>query len=88
MPHSAREAPQLSLLATYASHGESEHGKRLEMGQGLLGQCAITKQKILLENVPPDYIRISSGLGSASPRNLLVLPVVFEGQVLASPLSA
>jgi len=78
---SAREAPQLSLLATYASHGESEHGKRLEMGQGLLGQCAITKQKILLENVPSDYIRISSGLGSASPRNLLVLPVVFEGQL-------
>jgi HAMP domain-containing protein/signal transduction histidine kinase/DNA-binding response OmpR family regulator len=78
---SRNDAPKLSLLATYASRGQSEHGKRLDLGEGLLGQCALTKEKILLENVPPDYIRIGSGLGSASPRNVLVLPVVFEGQL-------
>ncbi len=78
---SSRENPQLGLLASYAARGESEHGKRLDMGEGLLGQCAITKQKILLENVPPDYIRVASGLGGATPRNILVLPVVFEGQL-------
>src|SRR3954469_441287 len=38
-------------------------------------------RKILLVNVPPEYIRISSGLGGAPPKNILVLPVVFEGQV-------
>src|SRR5208282_5337606 len=42
---------------------------------------ALEKQKILLANVPPDYIRISSGLGNAPPQNILVLPVIFEGQV-------
>jgi signal transduction histidine kinase/DNA-binding response OmpR family regulator/HAMP domain-containing protein len=78
---STKEPAQLSLLASYASGGRGEHGKRLDLGEGLLGQCAITKQKILLSNVPADYVRIGSGLGSAAPRNLLVLPVVFEGQV-------
>src|SRR5208282_2584682 len=42
---------------------------------------ALEKQKILLANVPPDYIRISSGLGEASPQGIIVLPVIFEGQV-------
>ena len=78
---SRNDAPQLSLLASYASRGVSEHGKHLDLGEGLLGQCALTKQKILLDNVPSDYIRIGSGLCGASPRNVLVLPVVFEGQL-------
>ena len=56
---------------------------RFELGEGLVGQCALEKQKILLTNVPPDYIRISSGLGEATPLNIIVLPVVFEGQVKA-----
>ncbi len=58
-------------------------GKRIELGQGLVGQCALEKEKILLTNVPPDYIRISSGLGDATPANIIVLPIVFEGQVKA-----
>jgi signal transduction histidine kinase len=51
------------------------------MGEGLVGQCALEKRKILLNNPPPDYLRIASGLGSGAPRNILVLPVVFESQV-------
>jgi HAMP domain-containing protein/signal transduction histidine kinase/CheY-like chemotaxis protein len=77
----AREAPQLTQLASYASRGQSALGKRLNMGEGLVGQCAVELRKILLTNLPPDYIRISSGLGEAPPKNILVLPVVFEGQV-------
>ena len=73
--------PLLTLLASYASQGQSALGKQLGLGEGLVGQCAVEKQKILLTNVPPDYIRISSGLGDAPPKNILVLPVVFEGQV-------
>ena len=74
-------ASNLRLLASYAAGGESTLGKRLELGEGLLGQCAITKQKILINNLPPDYVRISSGLGNASPRTVLVLPVVFESEL-------
>ncbi len=75
------DPPQLTLLAGYASDGREAAGKRVGLGQGLVGQCAIEKQKTLINNLPPDYIRITSGLGSASPRSVLVLPLVFEGQV-------
>jgi HAMP domain-containing protein/signal transduction histidine kinase/DNA-binding response OmpR family regulator len=75
------ETPELSLLAGYAHKGLGAVGSRLNPGEGLVGQCALEKQKILLTNVPPDYIRISSGLGDASPQNIIVLPVIFEGQV-------
>ena len=77
----ASEAPHLKLLATYASGGEAGHGKRFQLGQGLIGQCALEKGKILVNNVPADYIRISSGLGEARPKSVLVLPLIFEGQV-------
>jgi len=77
----ARYAPRLKLLASYASGGQSSHGKELELGQGLIGQCAVDKQKILLTGVPAEAIRISSGLSETLPRNILVMPVVFEGLV-------
>jgi HAMP domain-containing protein/signal transduction histidine kinase/DNA-binding response OmpR family regulator len=75
------EYPHLTLLASYASGGETAHGRRIGLGEGLVGQCALEKRKILLTNPPPDYLRISSGLGNAAPRNILVLPVVFESEV-------
>src|SRR5258708_24136007 len=77
------ESPHLTLLASYASDGEGAHGRRIALGEGLGGQCALERRKILLTNPPPDYLRISSGLGSAAPRNILVLPVVFASQVNA-----
>ncbi|HKB04987.1 MAG TPA: response regulator, partial [Gemmataceae bacterium] len=76
-----KDAAQLTLLASYGADGKEALGKRLGLGQGLVGQCAIEKQKILIDNLPPNYIRISSGLGSAPPRSVLVLPLIFEGQV-------
>ncbi len=79
----SREPPCLILLASYAYEHPREVGKELELGQGLVGQCALEKQKIVLTSVPPDYIRISSGLGGSAPVNVIVLPVVFEGQVKA-----
>jgi HAMP domain-containing protein/signal transduction histidine kinase/CheY-like chemotaxis protein len=77
----SREQNELALLASYAAEGVAKHGKRLQLGEGLIGQCALEKQKILLSHAPIDYFRISSGLGEAAPRSLLVLPIVFEGQV-------
>ncbi len=75
------ETPKLTLLASYASTGQVALGRQLDLGEGLVGQCAIERQKMVLDGVPAEYIRISSGLGDAAPRNILVLPVVFEGQV-------
>ncbi len=73
--------PQLKLLAGYGTNGKAGPGKRIGLGEGLVGQCALDKSKILLTNVPADYIRVSSGLGETAPRSVLVLPLIYEGQV-------
>jgi HAMP domain-containing protein/signal transduction histidine kinase/DNA-binding response OmpR family regulator len=78
---STNQSPSLLLLASYASDGEVAHGRRIQLGEGLVGQCALGRHKILLSNVPENYLRVSSGLGSAPPRNILVLPIVFESEV-------
>ncbi|MFL5241778.1 MAG: HAMP domain-containing protein [Gemmataceae bacterium] len=78
---SSKESPQLTLLASYADKRQLTVGRQLDLGEGLVGQCALEKHKILITNTPPDYIRISSALGEAAPRGIIVLPVVFEGQV-------
>jgi HAMP domain-containing protein/signal transduction histidine kinase/CheY-like chemotaxis protein len=75
------ERARLTLLASYGSKGQSAIGSQLELGEGLVGQCAVEKEKILLSKVPLNYITIFSGLGAAPPQNILVLPVIFEGQV-------
>jgi signal transduction histidine kinase/HAMP domain-containing protein/DNA-binding response OmpR family regulator len=79
----AGEKPCLKMLASYAYEHPNDLGRRIELGQGLVGQCAVEKEKIILTNVPPGYIRISSGLGDATPANIIVLPILFEGQVKA-----
>ncbi|MDB4871548.1 MAG: ATP-binding region ATPase domain protein, partial [Gemmatimonadales bacterium] len=76
-------APVLKLIASYAYKERKHVGNRFYLGEGLVGQAALEKKPILLTNVPDDYIRITSGLGEAPPRNILVLPVLFEGQVKA-----
>jgi signal transduction histidine kinase/HAMP domain-containing protein/DNA-binding response OmpR family regulator len=78
---SSQSDPTLKLIASYASGGQGAHGKQLKLGEGLVGQCAADKRKILLQGVPSEAIRISSGLSHGVPQNILVLPVVFEGQV-------
>ncbi len=75
------DEPKLTLLASYASEGRMEHGKQLQLGQGIVGQCAVEKRKIELEELPKGHIKISSGLGRSAPRSILVLPLIFEGQV-------
>ena len=78
---SSKDNQQLKLLASYAAKGRGAMREYLDLGEGLVGQCALEKQKISLTKVPKDYIKISSGLGETSPQNILVLPVIFEGQV-------
>ncbi|MFL5457717.1 MAG: response regulator, partial [Myxococcales bacterium] len=75
--------PILKLRSTYAYRERKSVANRFRLGEGLVGQCALEKKTILLTNVPQDYIAISSGLGEASPLNIIVLPVLFEGEVKA-----
>src|SRR4030081_3750529 len=72
---------RLHLTASYASRGQRSHGKEIDLGEGLVGQCAIEKRKLLLTNVPPESFRIQTGLSSSGALDVLVLPVVFEGEV-------
>ena len=74
-------SPTLSLLAGYAVG--DDQSKRIQVGQGLVGQCALDKQRILLTKVPAGYTRVHSSLGSAKPKNIVVLPVLFEGETKA-----
>jgi hypothetical protein len=80
---STPEEPQLVLLASYAYQPPRTVGTMIKLGEGLVGQCAVEREQILLTNVPGDYPHIGSGLGSAPPRSIIVLPVLFEGQVKA-----
>jgi CheY-like chemotaxis protein/signal transduction histidine kinase/HAMP domain-containing protein len=73
----------LKLIASYAYKERKHVANRFVLGEGLVGQAALEKKPILLTNVPSDYIQITSGLGEAPPRNILVLPVLFEGEVKA-----
>ncbi|MBA3644849.1 MAG: HAMP domain-containing protein [Gemmatimonadaceae bacterium] len=75
--------PIFKLIASYAYKERKHLGNVFQLGEGLVGQAALEKKPILLTNVPDDYIRITSGLGEAPPRNILVLPVLFEGEVKA-----
>jgi HAMP domain-containing protein/signal transduction histidine kinase/DNA-binding response OmpR family regulator len=75
------QAASLRLVASYASDGHGTHGKRVQLGEGLVGQCAFEKRKILLAPSASVNYRIESGLLSVMPQNVLVMPIVFEGQV-------
>jgi len=72
---------RLKLLASYASRGQRSHGKEIDLGEGLVGQCAIEKRKLLLNNVPPKAFRIATGLAETAALDVLVMPVIFEGEV-------
>ena len=74
---------KLKLFAAYANNEELNLTREFALGQGLVGQCALEKERILLTNVPKNYIKIGSGLGQATPKNVIVLPVLFETDIKA-----
>src|SRR6267154_310650 len=78
-----RQEIKLKLFAAYAYKDESNIPKEFAVGEGLVGQCAFEKERILLTNVPQGYVKINSGLGKAKPSNLIILPVLFENNVKA-----
>jgi HAMP domain-containing protein/signal transduction histidine kinase/DNA-binding response OmpR family regulator len=73
----------LRYLAGYAFTEEDGVPKQFRIGQGLIGQCALEKERMLVTGVPDGYIRINSSLGGAAPASVVVLPVLFEGEARA-----
>lgn len=73
----------LGKLAAYAYPFQDRSAESFRLGEGLVGQCAVENQTILLTEIPDDYVQITSGTGQASPKNILIMPLPFEGEVLA-----
>jgi len=74
---------KLRLFAAYGYKSEKNIPTEFSVGEGLIGQVAFEKERIMLSNVPSNYIKISSGLGRSKPANLIILPVLFENKVKA-----
>src|SRR6185437_10610735 len=77
------EEQELVLLSAYAGDGPEGHLRRVSIGEGLLGQCAAEKRRILIGDLPRNDVTIRSGLFDAVPRNVIILPVLFEDRVKA-----
>ncbi|MGY8679324.1 HAMP domain-containing protein [Bradyrhizobium sp. UFLA05-153] len=77
------DSPQLRLLASYAGDGAYPYPQVLQFGDGLAGQCALDKRPRVVADIPTDVVPINSALLRAVPKNLVVLPVLFESQVKA-----
>ncbi|WP_127354513.1 HAMP domain-containing protein [Actinacidiphila soli] len=76
------QGTELGLIASYGHPGCSDRVTRFRLGQSLVGQAARSRRTIAVDDLPAGYVTVSSGLGSASPSSLIVLPIVVEDQVL------
>ncbi len=77
------EEPGMRLVSAYADDLPAGHPLRLAVGEGLVGQCAADRKRILITEVPSNVVPIRSGLFKAVPKSVVVFPVLFEGQVKA-----
>lgn len=74
------EGKYLKMLGGYAC--ECDQQTHFELGEGLIGQAALEKKPILLDEIPPDAIRIVTGLGDVLPRHVIAVPFLFDKQVI------
>ena len=77
------QSVSLSLFSAYGYKTDKQIPTQFSIGEGLVGQVAFEKERIILSNIPGNYIKINSGLGRAKPANLIILPVLFENKVKA-----
>ncbi|MGA7517397.1 MAG: ATP-binding protein, partial [Pseudolabrys sp.] len=79
----SEELQSMRLLSAYADDGANGHPQRLRIGEGLIGQCASDKRRLLITEMPDHAVPIGSALFKVKPANIIVLPVLFENQVKA-----
>ncbi len=73
----------LRLIASYGFGGRKSLANSYRQKESLIGQCAFEKKRMLLPSVPENFIYITTGMGEAIPRTVVVLPVLFEGETKA-----
>ena len=71
----------LELVSSYAYNQERKKKKKIYLGEGLIGTCAIEKSYVYLTDLPNDYLTITSGLGGSNPSSLLIMPLKVEEQI-------
>ncbi|MEM9856908.1 MAG: GAF domain-containing protein [Bacteroidota bacterium] len=71
----------MELNACYAWERKKYLEKRFEKGQGLVGQCWLEKEMIYMTQIPDNYVKITSGLGSANPNALLIIPLMVNEEI-------
>ncbi|MBK5449050.1 response regulator [Bacillus sp. TH22] len=69
--------------ASFADQGADIGKQSIKMGEGLIGQCALEKQSFILREIPEEFRYVTSGLLEIRPQNLLVIPILFEDEVIA-----
>ncbi len=74
------EEPYLELRSAYAWNRKKYNSKRIEFGEGLTGQAWAEQDIVYLEEIPNDYIEITSGLGKANPKSILIVPLIHNGK--------
>jgi len=79
----SEESSELVLLSAFADNGKDGHPVHVGLSEGLIGQCAAEKRRMLITDMPGYAVPIRSGLFQAVPRNIIVLPVLFEDRVKA-----
>jgi len=79
---SDKSSDTLELASSYAFDRKKFIHKTIELGEGLVGTCAIEKQTIYMTSIPDDYINITSGLGGANPRSLIIIPMLADDKLL------
>ena len=71
----------LELIAAYAFETQKFHTKQIKVGEGLVGEAVREKRTIYMTDVPNEYVKITSGLGEANPRSVLVVPMKVNDQI-------
>src|SRR5262249_54532751 len=77
------ETSELRLLASYAGAQAGQAPARMDIGEGLFGQCALDMRRIIVSDIPANTVRIRPAILPALPRTIAFLPVIFEGQIKA-----
>lgn len=71
----------IELTAVYAYNRKKFITQRIELGEGLIGQAALEKGVIYMTDIPPGFVKITSGLGEALPRNIIIVPLKVDDTV-------